>query len=316
MQRDKKKTRSKISQSEQLKEDGHAAQREYKVSRWWFRIVLVLFMGTVFYILFFSDFMRITTITVTGTHVLTESEINQMMREELDHKFFGIVPRSTFPFVAPKIIEQKLAETFRRIDTVTVKGVFPDTLTAMITEHDAVLVWCRDHGKTDCYMIDRNGTAYEHVDWSSPDIVQNDQVTIIDAKGYDVVLNDVVLSPEYVDQLMHVRGAIGRASGVFFDDDIVVPSRISNEARLTTPEGWYLLVGLAQPLAQTERTVRTFFEETAFEKAREELEYVDVRITEKVFYRFKGDPEESNEEGGEENKEAINDSAQDGSGVE
>lgn len=318
MQENRKKARSKISQSEQLQQERHDARREYKVSRGWFRIVLFLFIGTVFYILFFSDFMRITTTAVTGTNVLTEAEIKQVMQAELDDKLLGVIPRNTFPFVVPQLIEQKLTETFRRIDSVEVKSVFPNTLTATITEHDAVLVWCRDHGKTDCYMIDRNGATYERVDWSSPDIVQNDQVTIIDEKGYDVLLNDTVLSPEYVDQLMHVRGAMGRASGILFDDDILVPSRISNEARLTTQEGWYILVGLDHSLEKTERTVTTFFDKTAFDKPREELEYVDVRIGEKVFYRFKGDPvesddEESSEEAQKEGKEMINDDGEDAS---
>lgn len=292
----KKKIHSKISHSEDALQEGHNARREYKISRWWFRLVFVLFIGTVVYILFFSDFMRITTITVSGTHVLTESDIERSIQEELDDKFLGVIPRNTFPFVGEKMIERKLEDTFRRIDTVWVNRVFPDTVNAVIVEHEAVLVWCRDQGKSDCYMIDRNGVAYEHVDWSSPDIVQNDQVTVIDEKGYEVILNDAVLAPEYVEQLMHVRGAIGRASGIGFNEDIIVPSRISNEARLEAQEGWIMLVGLAHPLEQTERTIKTFFEKTVFEKSREELEYVDARVAEKVFYRFKGDPVESDEE--------------------
>lgn len=309
MKRNKKKSHSKIAQSDDLQQEGHNERQNYKMSRWWFYFVMLFFIGTTVYIFFFSDFMRITSITVSGTEVLSESDVQQILQQELDHKFIGIIPRATFPFVAPHLMEKKLKETFRRIDTVHVQRVFPEKLVVVIVEHEAVLVWCRDHAKDDCYMIDRNGTAYERVDWSSPDIMQNDQVTIIDEKGYDVVMNDTILVPEYVEHLMNVRGAMGRASNVLFHEDIVVPSRISKEARLTTEEGWYMLVGLKAPLEVTERTVKTFFEMTEFEKARSELEYVDARIPQKVFYRYKGDLEELDKddiEGQEKNEQSAN----------
>lgn len=296
MMNSKKKIHSKISDSEKIQQADYQVHRKNTLSKWWFRIAVALFAATVLYILIFSDFMRITTIHVSGTTTLQSAEVQNVIQQELDQKFVSVIPRNTFPFAVPTMIERKLKETFRRIDTLQITREFPDTLRAVVTEHEAVLVWCRDRDKNDCYVIDRNGVAYEHVDWSSPDIVQNDQVTIIEEKGYEVQLNETILSPEYVDRLMHVRGAMGRASNVLFHEEIIVSSRISKDARLTTGEGWYILVGLAQPLDETERTVHTFFKKTAFEKPRKELEYIDARISEKIFYRFKGDPVESDEE--------------------
>lgn len=79
--------------------ENHRKRRIF--SRILFYILLLAFLGTVLYILLFSNYLEIANINIRGNFELQSSDLRQALRSSMDGNYLKIIPKNNFLFAFP-----------------------------------------------------------------------------------------------------------------------------------------------------------------------------------------------------------------------
>lgn len=272
-----KQARQKISTREKKKEPSIF----FKVA---YLFILMIFVAVAIYVLIFSHFMRINNLNLEGTHELEYAAVYAGAKELLSGRYWNIFPKDNFLLVSRKGIRESLLEKFKKIRLVTVEKKFPDTVNIRIEERDALIIWCAGEK---CYIIDEQGFAYMEADFEAAELKENNLVKLMDGGAQAVTIGEQILEEEYVKFIFHVRETFREDLHLDIEDEYATKYRISGEVEVRTKEGWAIYLNSRLPLEKSARTVKTFLENEIDEETRRQLEYLDLRIENKVYYKVK-----------------------------
>jgi cell division septal protein FtsQ len=278
---------------EAKKNSEKASQFSAFLSRLIFKILLLGFLAVSAYILFFSEYLKIEKIDISGTKELGNQAILDVLTADLSGKFFGLVPKNNFLLVPPGKVERLLAGNFRKIRSVSVTKRFPDSISIQIDERKALLIWCGGGG---CFLLDENGMAYNEADFNSPELIQNNLVRIDDASGQEIKIGRNIVSPAYGKYVLTVKDGLEKYG--FAVNGYFTPSAVAEEIDVKTEQGAEIYFSTQFSLESALHTLGVILEKEIPKDQKEKLEYIDLRSENKVFYKFKG--EENNSENQEE----------------
>ncbi len=287
--KNKKRKQDKIvlrKRSSQIKR--RSADEPVKFSRMLFYFLALLFCGAAVYVFIFSAFLEIKTIGVSGTKELAGEDILKDLKLSLGGKYLGLVPKNNFILVSKNKLEKNLSEHFRKIKSLEVKKKFPDALLLNIEERKSLILWCSGGP---CYIVDESGYAYAGIDLDSPKVVQNNLIALIDTGARPVIVGERILNEEYVSFLISLREEIGKGTGINVNTEWRTPSIVAEEVEIDTEEGWRLYFSENIKPEKAIRTLKTFLDEEIGKEKRNELEYVDLRVENKVYYKLKNTEE-------------------------
>jgi len=295
----RKKEKEKISTRPKIEEKPSAF---FKIV---YFLLLIAFFGVTVYVLIFSNFLQVNNINIQGTSELKYEDVYGKLEASISGKYFVFIPKDNFIIISSKRIKKDLSEEFRKIRSVEVKKTFPDRIDVKIEERKALIVWCAG---SSCYIIDEQGYAYTEANFESEEIRQNNLIKITDLSGKSLELGEKILEPEYVNFIFNIRDVIERETGIGISDEYQTQFRISGEIHIKTSDGWYVYLSSDLPLDQSARTLKAFLEKEIPNELRPELEYVDLRVENKVFYKIKGteneeEDKEESEDGGKNKKD-------------
>lgn len=270
-----------------------------KFGRVVFYLLLLLFLGITIYILIFSAFMRVENCVLSGTDELPHGDVLKKAKGSLKGKFLGFIPRNNFFMASGKKISRELTAEFKKIKSVEVKKIFPQSVIINITERKSLIVWCSGGP---CYILDEQGYAYTSTDLDSPEVVQNNLIKITDTGARPVILGEKVLSKEHIRHLVDLREEIEKSPVVEITSEWTTPSAVAGELEILTQEGWKIFFSAKITPGKATRTLKAFLEEEMDSEKRGKLEYVDLRVENKVYYKIKTQEEEQKNEETEEMK--------------
>lgn len=248
-----------------------------------FYTLLVCFVGVLVYVLFFSLYLNVANVTISGTKELNSQEIQQVVNDSLQGKYLGLIPKNNFLFVSQDKIENLLSENYKKIRSLRVSKKFPDTVNIDIDERKALLVWC---SAEKCYLLDENGAAYGEADFSSPELTGNNLLQINDTSGREVIVGTNVIEPSYEQYVLSIKDAMS-AVGFETTGQYYTPSRMAEEINVKTSQDSALYFSTQFPLESAMRTLSTVLKKEIPEDKRGEIAYIDLRNENKAFYKFK-----------------------------
>lgn len=249
-----------------------------------FYFLLISFAAISLYSLFFSGFLKITDISLKGTKDLKREDIILIANDYLAGSYLGIVPKNNFILVFSGVLEKKILERFGKVRGVEIEKKFPNHLSIIVDERDSLLVW---ETGSDKFIIDENGKAYEKADFDSKLILENNLVSIQDQSNRPVSIGDEVLSGEYINFTLNIKNRIEKETDLKVENQYRTSSRISDEVIIKTQEGWSIYFSSKLGLNYSIRMLKTFLEKQVNFEQRKELEYVDLRIEKKIYYKMK-----------------------------
>ncbi|EKE11064.1 MAG: hypothetical protein ACD_15C00143G0002 [uncultured bacterium] len=273
------------------------------VYRIFFYFLTAVFFAVAFYAIFFSPFLAIEQISITGTKKLDFSAVSEAAESVYGGKYLGILPKRNFLLFPKKAVAKKLTDDFKRISKVEIEKHFPQRVTITISERESLLLWCDNSGE--CFIVDENGLAYQNVKPDSKEVLENDLVRIVSQEDRKVFEEEKLFDGEKVKFLLNVRDVIRKGSSVELTGEARVKSRIAEEVVLKSSEGWEIYVSTAFPLEKSSKMLGLFLQKQLSPEDRSKLEYVDLRVENRIYYKLNppaGGEEESKE--GEESKEA------------
>ncbi|MFC1645212.1 cell division protein FtsQ/DivIB [Patescibacteria group bacterium] len=268
-------------------------KEQYNFLRLVSHIFLVVFLIVLIYVVIFSKFFKITTVTINGIKNLSYEDIEGELSSYLDGKYLYIFPRNNFLFLRENNVDSLLTNKFKKIKKVQIKKIFPGTAGIYLTERDSLLLWCLE---SDCYMVDEDGKAYEKVDVNALSVSENDLIRLYDLSNKYVNEGDYILKSDYASFVLGVKNELWSGFGLAISNEFKTSSRLADEVILSAVDGWDLYLDSTIPIDKTLNTLRIFLtKEISIEDAND-LEYIDLRVEDKIFYKskeFKGDEQVS-----------------------
>jgi len=258
-------------------------RRNYKTQRHlsfpikkFFFLGLTLFVfGGIFYFIFISKNFEIKDIDITGADTISKEKILSEVDKIFEQKKFNFLSFQNYFLFPSKKLQASLQEQFPRIGNLEIKKINPDGLEITIEERKLIGVWC---GQGGCYYFDKEGIIFEE----APRTTGSLMLSIDDEREGVQNLGDVVLDNEQINFFQNVRNIV--LSNFQFGTKKFIISQ-DGEFELMASENWRILLDKKESSEYQLSNLKYVLDEE-IKTRRQELEYVDLRLGNRVYYKF------------------------------
>lgn len=239
-----------------------------------FLIVLIIFpLSVLGWLAFATDTFSIQAITIVDARSHTELLI-QEQTEVLVYK--------NILLIQPDLIEQSIKDSIFQIRDVHVARKLPAALKITVQEKQPALLLLSG-GKY--HFVDGQGIAYEEARLDTlPGIV----LPVIKNTGAhtEVTLGTPSVNEGFVQFIQEAQSSVpDTTSGTIAE--IRIPSLAAREVHFLMDTNWILKLDTSRPLAVQLGVLRRLLAHNIPEKDRDSLEYIDLRIPNRVYYKIK-----------------------------
>jgi hypothetical protein len=278
-----------------------ATERKYSLWTACYAFLWIAFCGAIVFVLFFSSFLRIDRKVVNPLHSVPNNAVSSVIDTFLSGTSFGIVPNDTIPvaFLRRRVLEWDLRETFPIFRSVHVSFVFPETLVLLSEERKTTLVLCSGGP---CFLIDERGVAFDEAPAPIDTRDADAMLVVIDQSAKPILFQDPIFSEDFLEMFPPLRRKLSDELGILASNSAETPSRLSNELWFRTREGWELRLSATVPSEKAFLALRLLFDKTLSESDRKNLEYIDLRTENRIFYLLKGGEKKEGEKAEDDEK--------------
>lgn len=224
-----------------------------------------------------QPYWQLKNIKISGLEVLEEDEIKAKINNMLSGEYVPFIPGSSFLLADTKAVAAELKKEFPKIKDAAVTKHFPDTLKISITERGLFGIFC---GEANCAYVDKTGFAYESSPSSSGSLIVK-----IKSDLSEVKIGSQALDPLLMERIIFLEQGTERVIGsrvLRYE----LSSKLPREIRVLTSEGFKIYFNRDDDFENVFRVLKTVLEEEIKEK-QAQLEYIDLRLGNKVFYKYK-----------------------------
>lgn len=231
---------------------------------------------------------QVSTIEITGVTSIPEPMLEDAVKGQMRGQYAGLLPKTFIGIVSTRAIEQTLASEFPIFEYIHVGKRYPQTLTVDAKERDFLGIACSKRpadgqpqdGFPSCAYVDINGIAYETAPSSSGLLIRKMVIDVPEiTKGMRIVSSEIAQNlRRFTDEVSHTNGS--------WITEYELVRRLPREVRAHTSDGYYIIFEADDNLDNVLRVVKTVLNEE-IKGRRSQLEYIDARFGNKVFYKFK-----------------------------
>ena len=203
--------------------------RHRGLARFFFWFTLVVFLGAIIYVLFFSSFLTITNLKISGEKDVSEQTISDCIQPTISGKIWAAVNKDNLLLAKKTIMQKNILEKFRQVRSVEVRKKFPHELDVQIVERVPTIIFQGANGN---FILDENAVAYDTVDPAASDFHWTDLPRLTDADGKNVTLGDTVLSGDYAAYVLGISVKMKSDTEIEMEKDFQTPSLISEDVRV------------------------------------------------------------------------------------
>lgn len=259
-------------------------KQKRKFSRFLFWLLLVVFFGICAYLSLFSPFLDIEKVSIEGNQDISSIEIANVVEKSLEGNFFMCLPKRNFFLASKRSIASAVRENFGRLEVVTIEKKFPKALLIKVTERKAELVWC---SAGVCYFVDKNGLVYSGAAGNEEELRSRNFLVVVDDSASPVEIGKTKINSEYVGYLEATNAMIRYDLKIDVAGSYHTPGIASQEVSVSVAEGWILKLSSETPVEETKKIIEAIFEKELSEEQRKKLEYFDLRVKGKIYYKLK-----------------------------
>ena len=244
-------------------------------------LIISLFLGGVGYLLLFSSWTKITNIQIQGANIVPREDIERIVREEMAQNVVGLFPKSTSILFPKDTVLASLQSAFPRLRTILIHKTFPRDVLVAVTEREIEGIWCSTLVGRDCAFFDESGIIFEQ----APSFTRGFLLfQVDDSRPYTEIpiLGSNVLDESLLGFLVFLR------DGITFRKLAALRYYIvdEKEIRVAFQGGWEAFFSTEQnPIYQVEVLDRVLAKE--IEDDLPFLDYIDLRVKNKVFYSLR-----------------------------
>lgn len=235
------------------------------------------------WLVFGTDMFVVQAITVVDARPHIADGVRQMVEREL----LSIQQNPTVFFVKTDRLERLIREQFPSVRTVRVQRQLPGVIKIMAQEKAPVLLLLT-HGAY--YFVDEFGVAYERAELSLlpgvvlPTVKNKDSSGEVASDKPDWPVGRPVLEPIFVTFVKDLQVALPQRISAEVAE-ITVPSLAAREVSFHMSNNWVLRFDSTAPTARQLSILDQVLQGTLTDEEKQHLEYVDLRIPNRVYYR-------------------------------
>ena len=244
------------------------------------------------------SYWRIKRIEFTGQVVIDENYLRQELEQLLSGNILGLIPRDLYFVVKTQEISSDLLKQFPRLEEVKVSKKFPSILTLQMKGRDLFGILCQkrktatttaenivEDESPGCMFIDKKGVAYDEAPDSFGYLIPK---VVIDNYAENWQLGSSVMGENKIKQIELASLAFQEVIGSSFVGYQLF-SRIPGEFRATNMHGQKFYLNFNDDFKKVFNVFKTVLEQEIKDK-RTNLDYVDLRFGNKIFYKFLSTP--------------------------
>lgn len=256
------------------------APKHKKIS--WKKILITLSVLVV--LALFVFFIRIpqfqvSEVEVDGVNVADPVEVSQFVIAGLEGKYLWVLPKTSILLVSPSRIEEKILKQYPRFKNVSVKRKSMNKMAVSVVEYPGVYLWC--HGDEKCSFMDETGVVFAEAPFFSGSAY---------LKIYGGEVSDYPFEP-ITDEQLHIVKNIFQKLEVL---EIGVTSFRFDDRKITTTfihHGREVEIYFSDDIDVALETLyiglRTRPLSDLYNNKTQDLEYFDLRFSNKLVYKFK-----------------------------
>lgn len=249
-------------------------------------IVLLCVAGIgwgVHYISYLPQF-SVQTVAVSGTEKVPPKLVEEYVNTILDDGSYHFLSRKNILLYPQAVIERAVVGFFPRIASVSVSrsSVASTELLVAVTERQPFALWCDSSGG--CYQMDKDGFVFAEIPASA---ASSTEYTF--RGGIATSTNPIgqTFIPAHLPALISFLNGLGQAgftplgAAIESDTDFSVPLQRGLVLKASFGENADLLV----------KNLNLVLSSDALADKTNDLEYVDLRFGDRVYYKLKGEAE-------------------------
>ncbi len=227
--------------------------------------------------------LQVSTVSVEGAKSADPKDVSAFVIDSLSGKWLYLFPKTSIVLLPDRYLEKSIKRAFPKFSDVSVVRSGTRTVTVSVTEYEGVYVWCKE-ATTECSFMSQDGVVFAPAPFFSGSAYI--KVFIGNSEEYP-------FSPITVEQLSTITfmsdrlQAIGIAPSEFHfytapDRTEIVFYHNGAPARL-----------IFDPAVPADTTLQSFFTairtppfSTRYRDGLSILEYIDVRLPNKIIYKF------------------------------
>ena len=227
--------------------------------------------------LFYIPSLRISEVAIAGLSVSDEKELREEILEKLKARRFLILPKDHLIFFPKEEIQTLLANKFRVKDFEMEKD-FPSGLKISIVERKTWAVWCLADSNR-CLLIDREARAFE----SAAGFAGGAILKIIDARNENFLGKNILPDKSFEKIVFLIDNAPKRVGEEIKTVNI---KSAGDTYLLYVKTGWYVLI---DDETDEKKALENLYLalNSEIKERKAELEYIDLRFPDKVFYKYR-----------------------------
>ena len=249
----------------------------------WRRFLIILgvlaLLGGVIYLIK-APWLQAVNVSVSGTNVANPDEISQSVKGMLEGRHLYIFPKTSMIVLSVNKIEDKLERDFSRLSKVDVRRTSASSLHVEVEEYDGKYLWCREGD--DCSFMDENGIVFA----AAPIFSGSAYI-----RFYGGANSEIPFSPLSSQQLEYIKTIVDRLEAISLHPTIFTFITEHNLAVSFTHQDTEAKIYF-EPTKDLEPQLQTLYTGMRSPKFISEytskpLEYIDLRFSNKMVYKFK-----------------------------
>jgi cell division septal protein FtsQ len=231
------------------------------------------------------DVLRIKNIKIVS--VFSGDKIQELIAKEISGKYLALIPKNNTLFFPASAISAIVSKEFIPVESVEISRDGLNGLVVNVTERVTYFHWCGVSPDLvqDCYSVDKGGLVFKKADSNEVDQVVKLFAPISKiALDTNKIIGISLLSNSEFDALISLVDSAKKV-GVNFVSIVIDQSGIV----LYAAGGWEIKAPLGDKLQNASQIFDVTVNSKAFarEGSFEDLEYIDLRYGNKVYYKHK-----------------------------
>ncbi|MFA4817632.1 MAG: FtsQ-type POTRA domain-containing protein [Parcubacteria group bacterium] len=261
-----------------------------RTGKFFYGLIILVFLGAIIYSIFFSQFLAVTKIEISGTENLDPVEIRKIVENEISGKFLNLIPRNNILLASKTAIEKNILEKYKYAEKAEIRKEFPDSLMIGIKERKFSSILC---SAGSCAVVDSNGMAFAKADFEKNELGESSLLILYDDGNKNFALGKIVFDQNYINYLLGIREKMKSELGVDMERELRTPQIASGDIRAKTAEGWLIYFDKGILLDREIGMLKIVLENKIDQGQRSELEYIDLRTDNKIYYKFRNSEEQA-----------------------
>lgn len=260
------------------------AKKLFATRVFWILVVLFIGFSTLSYYLFFSGKFLLRNVSIEGVNTDTENAIRQYFDEFSHTKRFLVFAQNKALLFPADAFTAGVSSAVPKVKNLDIQVELPNTLIIAAEERKQAGIWCVDLSAV-CFFYDDSGVIYE----PAPNVARGTLIKIIrdgrteHAEAGDTVLDNDLLS--FIDNLIAALDLAYQKPAYIYIKD-VEEIRAGFFSAGGGQAGWEAYFSRSQDLIDSVENLVIVLEKEVGPR-EEELDYIDLRLLNKIFYKYR-----------------------------